>query len=287
MSVSYSDDYINRHGEQYKVIILIIASNGDGYSELTECWRKYMNRFSGVRSFFVYSDPTIQMDMHVTNDTIIHRSSESIAPGILYKTIAAFSVCNTFFKCDYIVRTNLSSFIHIPRLLTFLNTQRLTGYAGGHFNHLPDHPSKYNEHKIVNRYMGIELNSRFIFLHGACFILSSDVITNLLLLVTNKPDLIKLIEMAGDDVAISLMLNDCFPRVKNETQHQYYNPVEFENLYLNKYQCKSIEDPLIYGANERVFHFRNKTDDNVRYSDRTIDITNYKNQMELFYPFFK
>jgi hypothetical protein len=281
MSVSYSDDYIYRRGEHYKLIILIIASGGDGYKELTDCWREYMNEFPGVRSFFVYSDPTIQMDIHVTNDTIVHRSDESLAPGILYKTIAAFSVCNTFFDYDYILRTNLSSFIHIPRLLTFLGWQRKDGYAGGHFNILPDHPSKYAEHRIVNKYMGIELNSRFIFLHGACFVLSRDVIYNLLELVTNTPERIKLIEQAGDDVAISMMLNECLTPCSDERRYHY--PVEFENLFLNKYQCKSIEDPLVYGANENIFHFRNKTDDNIRYSDRTTDVANYRNQIKYFY----
>jgi len=281
MSVSYSDDYIRRDGEQYKLIILIIASDGDGYKELTDYWREYMNMFTGVRSFLVYSDHTIQSDIHVTNDSITHRSIESMIPGILYKTIAAFSVCNTFFNYDYIVRTNLSSFIHIPRLLTFMGMQRLDGYAGGHFNILPDHPNKYAEHRIVNQYTGIELNDRFVFLHGACFILSSDVIDNLLERVTNTPERIKLIEQAGDDVAISLMLNDCF--VLNISESKYHHPIEFENLYANKYQCKSIEDPVVYGANENVFHFRNKIDDNIRYSDRSVDAANYRNQLEYFY----
>jgi hypothetical protein len=281
MSVSYSDDYIYRRGEHYKLILLIIASDGDGYKELTDCWRKYMNEFPGVRSFFVYSDPTIQMDIHVTNYSIVHRSDESMIPGILYKTIAAFSVCNVFFNYDYIVRTNLSSFIHIPRLLTFMKMQRKDGYAGGHFNILPDHPNKYAEHRIVNKYMGAELNSRFIFLHGACFILSRDVVANLLELITIQPDKLKIAECVIDDVAISLMLNDCLMPSSDEGRYHY--PVEFENLFLNKYQCRSIEDPLVYGANEFVFHFRNKTDDNIRYSDRTVDVANYRNQMKHFY----
>jgi hypothetical protein len=281
MSVSYSDDYIYRRGEHYKVILLIIASDGDGYCEFTDCWRKYMNEFPGVRSFFVYSDPTIEMDVHVTNDSIVHRSDETMIPGILYKTIAAFSVCNVFFNYDYILRTNLSSFIHIPRLLTFLGMQRKDGYAGGHFNILPDHPNKYAEHRIVNKYMGVELNSRFVFLHGACFILSRDVVAIFLELVTLKPDKFNIAECVIDDVAISLMLNDCLTPSSDVTRYHY--PVEFENLFLNKYQCKSIEDPLVYGANECVFHFRNKTDDNIRYSDRTVDVANYRNQIEYFY----
>ena len=280
MSISYSDDYVVRADEKYGVIILIIASGGDGYDQFKEHWRLYMNRFSNVRSFFIYSDPTILADMHVTNDSISHRSIESLRPGILYKTIAAMSVCSALFEYDYIVRTNLSSFIHIPRLLMYLDAQRLYEYAGGHFNNLPDHPSKSYEHSIVNQYIGRKLDSKFIFLHGACFILSKDLITRMLGIVGGKPERVAIAENVFDDVAMSLLLNDCVTR---PVVGEHYIPKEFVNLYLNKHQCKTIEDPAIYGSDENIFHFRNKTSDDERYSDRDVDLTNYLGQMRFFY----
>ena len=280
MSISYSDDYAARADEKYKIIILIIASGGDGYDQFKEHWRSYMNKFSGVRSFFIYSDPTIVADMHVTNDSISHRSIESLRPGILYKTIAAMSVCSELFKYDYIVRTNLSSFIHIPRLLMYLDAQRLYEYAGGHFNNLPDHPNKAYEHSIVNQYIGQKLDSRFIFLHGACFILSKDLITRMMGIVGAKPERVAIAENVFDDVAMSLLLNDCVTR---PVVGEHYIPTEFVNLYLNKHQCKTVEDPAIYGADENIFHFRNKTSDDERYSDRDVDLTNYLGQMRFFY----
>ena len=280
MSISYSDDYAARADEKYKIIILIIASGGDGYDQFKEHWRSYMNKFSGVRSFFIYSDPTIVADMHVTNDSISHRSIESLRPGILYKTIAAMSVCSELFKYDYIVRTNLSSFIHIPRLLMYLDAQRLYEYAGGHFNNLPDHPNKAYEHSIVNQYIGQKLDSKFIFLHGACFILSKDLITRMMGIVGGKPERVAIAENVFDDVAISLLLNDCVAR---PVVGEHYIPKDFVNLYLNKHQCKTVEDPAIYGADENIFHFRNKTSDDERYSDRDVDLTNYLGQMRFFY----
>lgn len=280
MSISYSDDYAARADEKYKIIILIIASGGDGYDQFKEYWRLYMNRFSGVRSFFIYSDPTILADMHVTNDSISHRSVESLRPGILYKTIAAMSVCSALFKYDYIMRTNLSSFIHIPRLLMYLDAQRLYEYAGGHFNNLPDHPNKAYEHSIVNQYIGQKLDSRFIFLHGACFILSKDLITRMLGIVGGKPERIAIAENVFDDVAMSLLLNDCVTR---PVVGEHYIPKEFVNLYLNKHQCKTVEDSAIYGADENIFHFRNKTSDDEQYSDRDTDLTNYMGQIRFFY----
>ena len=282
MSISYSEDYVPRDGERYDIIILIIASGGDEYNQFKEYWRLYMNRFSDVRSFFIYSDPTIVSDMHVTNNSITHRSIESLRPGILYKTIAAMSVCGALFKYDYIMRTNLSSFIHVPRLLTYLGKQSRVGYAGGHFNILPEHPSKVYEQSIVNEYLGHTLNSNFIFLHGACFVLSSDVASGMLGIVSNRPDRVVLAESAFDDVAISLLLNDCLTRPEWQGQG-YYCPNEFVNLCENKHQCKSIEDPDVYGKDENIFHFRNKPDDNVRESDRDIDLANYLGQIRYFY----
>jgi hypothetical protein len=283
MSISYSGDYVPRADDHYRVIILIIASSDDGggYDQFKEYWRLYMNRFSGIRSFFIYSDPTIGADMHVTNDSISHRSIESLRPGIFYKTIAAMSVCSELFKYDYILRTNLSSFIHIPRLLMYLDTQRLYEYAGGHFNNLPDHQNKIYEHSVVNKYTGVKMDSKFVFLHGACFILSRDLITRLLGIVDNKPERVRIAENAFDDVAISLLLNDCVVRQMNCDGN--YIPNEFVNLYANKYQCKTVEDPEVYGADENIFHFRNKTSDDEQYSDRDTDLSNYMGQIRYFY----
>jgi hypothetical protein len=280
MSISYSNDYEMRADEHYKVIILIIASGGDGYNQFKEYWRLYMNRFSGVRSFFIYSDHTIAADMHVTNDSITHRSIESLRPGILHKTIASMSVCCNLFKFDYILRTNLSSFIHIPRLLTYLDTQKLHEYAGGHFNNLPDHPNKIYEQSIVNQYTGATLNSKFIFLHGACYILSNDLIMRMLELVINKPERVEQAENIFDDVAMSLLLNDC---VVGKINDGYYVPDEFINLYKHKHQCKTVEDPAVYGADENIFHFRNKNSDDEQYSNRDVDLTNYMGQLRYFY----
>jgi len=280
MPFSYSNDYVSRPNEHYRVIILIIASSGGGYDQFKENWRCYMNRFSGVRSFFIYSDPTIAADVHITNDSITHRSIESLRPGILYKTIAAMSVCSELFKYDYILRTNLSSFIHIPRLLKYLEKQRLYEYAGGHFNNLPDHPNKAYEQSVVNKYIGAKIDSKFIFLHGACFILSSDLIARLTGLVNNKPERVTLVETVFDDVAIALLLNDCVVRRINDGN---YVPDEFVNLCVNKYQCTRVEDPAIYGADENIFHFRNKKSDDYQYSDRDVDLANYLGQMRYFY----
>ena len=101
-------------------------------------------------------------------------------------------------------------------------------------------------------------------------------------LVKNRPDRVKAAEDAYDDVAISLLLNDCMTS-PDKNNYDYYCPTEFVNLHHNKRSCTSIEDHDVYVSDENIFHFRNKTDDNVHYSDRDVDLTNYANQLRHFY----
>ena len=190
----------------YKVIILIIASHNEAYDLFKLCWKEYMNSFQNVKSYFLYSDPNIENDVYITEDTITHKSVESVVPGILFKTTAGMSFCNNYFSYDYLLRTNLSSFYHIPRLLSYLETRPNLNYAGSQFYNLPNDPSKFNEQKIVNEHLGIELNDKFIFLHGAGFILSKDVVDNYINVLITNYDKLKPILLLPDDVAISIIL---------------------------------------------------------------------------------
>jgi hypothetical protein len=58
----------NRH---YKIIILIIASENEPYSTFVKYWEKYMNLFPEVRCFFLYSNPEIDYDVIVNENSII------------------------------------------------------------------------------------------------------------------------------------------------------------------------------------------------------------------------
>jgi len=269
----------------YKVIILIIASHNEAYDLFKLCWKEYMNSFQNVKSYFLYSDPNIENDVYITEDTITHKSVESVVPGILFKTTAGMSFCNNYFSYDYLLRTNLSSFYHIPRLLSYLETRPNLNYAGSQFYNLPNDPSKFNEQKIVNEHLGIELNDKFIFLHGAGFILSKDVVDNYINVLITNYDKLKPILLLPDDVAISIILYSFLTLPPKDSQFSYYHPTEFENIYHLKHQCKGLEEPSEY-QNENIFHFRNKIDDscmdNTLYV-RNTDTFNYVKQIRYFY----
>lgn len=276
---------------KYTAIILIIASRDETYDLFVQCWREYMNGFPNVKSYFLYSDESIQSDMVIDEDSIIYKDSESTVPGIFKKTIAAMSFCQKHLSYDYILRTNLSSFLHIPRLLNFLSNQSKELFAGAHFNKIPvdiNHVSMINQitsQTKINTYFNKILNERFIYLHGACFILSNDVIAKLLNEVkTNYSNLTIPLELP-DDVAISMILYNFLSFDEDAEFSEFYHPKEFVNLYSNKHVCKKLESPELY-TDDNIFHIRNKISQDV--TDNSIesrynDIMNYIYQVRFFY----
>ena len=288
MSLSFSSaevqNQIKNDKTHYKLIILVIASQNESYDMFVRCWRGYMNSVPYVKSYFLYSEPNLQTDIHITEDCIYHKSVESIVPGIFYKSTAAMSVCEEFFNYDYLLRTNLSSFYHIPRLLKYLDTKPNDNYAGSQFYNLPNDPSKTTQQACVNAYLGLKLDDKFIFLHGAGFILSKNVVLKYMNEVKTNKLKLKEVEFLPDDVAISLLLYN-FLTLPQLPFQGYYHPTEFENIYHLKHQCKGIEDPKSY-TDENVFHYRNKLDDSCvdnTLERRRADVFNYVNQIRFFY----
>lgn len=269
---------------KYKLIILIIASKESSYDYFTKCWREYMNSFEDVYSFLIYSDINITTDFFITKDTITYKSNECNIPGIFEKTTASMNLCTQLFDYDYLLRTNLSSFFHIPRLLTYLENQPKTNYIASQYYNLPNHPNKRPEQIAVNEFFGKELNDKFVFMHGAGFILSHDIVTKYLSVVRN--DLVsfnKAIRLP-DDVAISMLLFKCVEPIMNAETNWYFMPREFKSLHTVKYQCSKLIDTASVPNN--IIHFRNKHDDSDidnSLEHRNVDIKNYINQVRYFY----
>jgi len=266
----------------YSLIILVIASHGETYDLFSECWREYMNIFPAVKSYFIYADNSIESDVMIFENRIVFKNNNHVKSRIFQKTIAAFSFCQKYHQFDHLLRTNLSSFIHIPRLTHFLIDKPKENYVGAHFHHLPDHISQRNKQNIVNAYFGKELNGRFIYLHGAAMIFSKDIIIKILLeMRTNYAKIEPILELP-DDVAISMILYNFLDGVENA---QFFHPAEFQNLIAHKLDCNRLVDTKYY-KDEDIFHIRNKIasealDNSV--DARSRDIMNYIYQIRHFY----
>lgn len=244
-NVEYRETYKPNDGDKvaYRLVILIIASRSPHYDEFKKCWVAYASKFPEVKCFFLYSDPSIDVDVIVDKDTITHKYEEWYEPGILFKTIAGMEICSQLFYYDYLLRTNLSSFIHIPRILEFLKTQPTTNYTA----------SKQNIYR-----------EGVCGLSGAGFILSRDVVQSFLHIITENK-LTNDVILLPDDVAISQILKDY---VKMET---------FVDIL--RYDCEELTLPDMIP--NHIFHIRNKTE--WKYHHREIDIENMTRQIAYFY----
>jgi hypothetical protein len=307
-SISYENEEIaNEYKEQkyYKLIILIIASHGEGqthYDLFKKCWEEYMNRFPEVKCFFLYSDENIESDILVNKNSITHKSKESLVPGILHKTNAGKYFCHKKFKYDYLLRTNLSSFIHIPNLLKYLETKErnqiwitnleimalinddnMTAYdeilaklkSENENNIIPEYTienwKKYtNALRKYYNIENIEMNKVFHFLSGSFYILTSDLIKEYLYkIITDDEFIDNVITTIPDDVAISAILQ------KNSTQlsnnFRCYNTVNVSKI------CYELETEY----KDDLVHIRNRTD--MYYGNRLLDMKNMLNQIKKFY----
>jgi len=113
-----------------KLLFLIIASRNELYDKIKDYWQLIIDqKYDNTDFYFLYNDPNIENEHIVAGNNIFFQEKETHIPGILNKTIRAFTICN-YNNYDYIIRTNLSTFFYIPQLLLFLqNAEHTTIYA--------------------------------------------------------------------------------------------------------------------------------------------------------------
>jgi hypothetical protein len=104
-----------------------------------EVWKQYMNKFSPqVVSYFIRCHKTTEC-IDVANNTIYVKGEKGLVESfanIIHKTQYAIKkVMQMYPSIQYICRTNMSSFVHIPRLLAQLNVFPKTKLYAGVFHH--------------------------------------------------------------------------------------------------------------------------------------------------------
>lgn len=296
-----SEEVANEYKQKkhYKVIILIIASDAPHYNVFKKCWMEYMNKNENIKSFFLYSNENMDTDIYITKDSITYNCKESLIPGILYKTIAGYYFSQKKLSYDFMLRTNLSSFINFPRLLTYLdNIDRNNIWVSNlelmpfisdtnikNYYDLLENLRKKDKNAIIPektvenwKYFtsvlgkfynndNIFSNKQFYFMAGSFFILSNNIIKQLLyeVCVNNileKDD----ISTIPDDVAISALLQ--WPTFTKPKLH-------------DSQENSLISYKLEENYNENLIHIRNRTD--LYYGNRDIDMKNMINQVKKFY----
>lgn len=234
-----------------KVLVLVIASDDmPVYLELQKIWRAWMHLDKEhVEAYFLKSNPKLAAECEISGDVIWSRVPHGLAPGIVQKTLLSLELLQDRLKeFDYVVRTNLSSFYVVPRLLAYLETLPKTGCFSAH----------------------IDGDPRFFVTTWACgagIILSRDTAEMLVrdkLVMWNSP----YVARANDDLIISAYFRDKKIKLLSAPR---------EDILI-----KEIWEQRKDAIPASAFHFRVKNPHgDLRLTD---DVYVHRQLLEMFYP---
>ncbi len=109
----------------HKIIILILSSSGEIYSQFKYLQTQYLSIFTPqIKFFFIEFNEDQIEDVIEINNTLSFKGSESITPGMIIKTSLAINYLKKY-EYDFIFRTNLSTVINMYNLINFINTFNL------------------------------------------------------------------------------------------------------------------------------------------------------------------
>jgi hypothetical protein len=159
-------------------MLVIACETHPLFKQLKVEWRK--NIHPSVKNIFIQYSSNVDQITLVDDDTLFLPGTESFE-GITSKTVESLEYFLHYTNFTHVIRTNLSSVWHYPRLISYLNTREMTGLFTG--------------------VIGTD-NSRY-FISGAGMYMSRDVAE---LLVKNKEKVYTY--SFQDDLAISYALDD-------------------------------------------------------------------------------
>ena len=127
----------------YEIILLVIASRGKIYDKLIKNYWipfiKHSQKYKEINIFLVFgSENKDGICNEIKDNELVFENTDDFIPGILIKTIRAFKLINDKYIYNKILRTNLSSFFIIDKMLKFSyslpNTSLYAGFIGCYQN---------------------------------------------------------------------------------------------------------------------------------------------------------
>ena len=190
-----------------KILLLVIFSNSDIYNKMLEIQREYIHTNNQIDSYFITFNENQTEEIIVDKDIVYVKGRETYT-NILYKTIQSLDyLLHTInIQYDYIVRSNISTIIHLNNLLQYISLlPKLDVYTGGtletHRWLLQTYEISENKQCDRNKYYGLQ------YFQGTSIIMSSDVIHKIIL---NKEHIEYDIV---DDVKLGLLIKEYFPEI--------------------------------------------------------------------------
>jgi hypothetical protein len=118
--------------------MLVIASRGNRYDKMiNNYWSKLINyikvkKITTIKIILIFGNNVKTSDLNLSeDDKLISNTPENYIPGILNKTIDAFTIINNSYKYKHILRTNLSSFFILDNLIKTSNALQDTNVYSG------------------------------------------------------------------------------------------------------------------------------------------------------------
>jgi hypothetical protein len=124
-------NYKNVEHYGVKILNLVLFSHSKEYDEMYRITREYYRRFPEVTTLYYTFSESIDQEESLRDDVLYLYGKESYIPGILDKTMKAFSYAVKMYPSyDYIVRSNISTIVNFSLLQNNLRSNPIQ-YGGG------------------------------------------------------------------------------------------------------------------------------------------------------------
>jgi hypothetical protein len=223
-----------------KVVILIICHYSEMNMMMLDILRRQIRRNHDIHYYIVASrfSQTNPKDVELDNDIIFVNQKEAYF-NILNKTLKAMEYVNEVLKIDYdfLIRTNVSTMIHVKQLMKELAKIPKTNISiGGNKMQMNWICPGYglNDHRYIGRW----------FVQGTSIIFSKDVCNDI---IKNQHKIEKTIV---DDISLFMYLAN-------------FNSIAYESLQkysISFYECSENLDEL-HKIPPNIAFYRNKTED--------------------------
>lgn len=217
-----------------RILHLVLYSDSPLYNRMKSITETYYSLFPNVDTYYYMYDE--HKDNKIENNILYIKGVESSIPGILDKTIKAFSYFLPDIKLgkyDYVIRSNVSTLVNMQIMFKYLRGNAVT--YGGNLIRLWWMGGGITEEK----YMGL------MFVHGTAIVLHP----TLMKLIVERKDLIRYDVI--DDVAIALFVNQEFPEILPTYIKSF--------LFCNNYDTvEEVDMPSVAG--DKIFYRNHSLD---------------------------
>ena len=104
--------------QRYRLVILVLSSCGGVWDEFRRIWELYAHRFPEVKTYFIYAG---EDNKEPKPSDLVFRNIKDSYPMNIERTLEAFKYIESKYDYDFLLRTNLSTFWDLERLLKNLD----------------------------------------------------------------------------------------------------------------------------------------------------------------------